>query len=110
MLHTEDESAMSSTHEEERYSSIYTIGLGQFVFRLIVGSPVSGINTRVLLALWTLVFAFALNWMYVNGDGSLRPRHPLTCSYPAAMQRLLLHNPLLASLLAGGHVAVESST
>jgi hypothetical protein len=48
--------------------------------------------------------------MYVHADGSLKPRHPLTYSFPVVMQWLLLHNPLLASLLAGGQVAVAGST
>lgn len=110
MLHVQDQPAVYSRHEEERYASIYIMGLAQIVFRLVVGSPVIGIDFRILLALWTLIIAFGLNWMYVNGDGSLQPRHPLSRSFPVIMQWLLLHNPLLASLLAGGQVAVAGST
>ena len=75
-----------------------------------MGSPVTGINYHLLLAIWTLIIAFGLNWMYVHADGSLKPRHPLTYSFPVLMQWLLLHNPLLANLLAGGQVAVAGNT
>lgn len=110
LLGSDHEIATYSIHEQERYTSIYIMGLAQFVFRLVVGSPVIGLNYHLLLAIWTLLIAYGLNWMYANGDGSLRPRHPLTYSFPVVMQWLLLHNPLLASLLAGGQVAVAGST
>lgn len=110
LLRSDHEPASYTIHEQERYTSIYIMGLAQFVFRLIVGSPVTGINTHLLLAIWTLMIAFGLNWMYVNADGALQPRHPFTYSFPVVMQWLLLHNPLLASLLAGGQVAVAGST
>lgn len=110
LLGSDHEVAMYSIHEQERYTSIYVIGLAQFVFRLIVVSPVTGINYHLLLAIWTLLIAVGLNGMYVHADGSLKPRHPLTYSFPVVMQWLLLHNPLLGSLLAGGQVAVAGST
>jgi hypothetical protein len=110
LLRSDHEPASYTIHEQERYTSIYIMGLAQFVFRLIVSSPITGINTHLLLAIWTLMSAFGLNWMYVNGDGALQPRHPLTYSFPVVMQWLFLHNPLLASLLAGGQVAVADST
>lgn len=110
LLGSDHEVAMYSIHEQERYTSIYIIGLAQFVFRLVVGSPVIAINQHLLLEIWSLIIAFGLNWMYAHADGALKPRHPLTYSFPVVMQWLLLHNPLLASLLAGGQVAVAGST
>lgn len=110
LLGSDHEVAMYSIHEQEHYTSIYILGLAQFVFRLIVGSPLTGINHRLPLAIWTLLIAFGLNWMYAHADGSLRPRHPLTYSFSAVMQWLLLRNPLLASLIAGGQVTVAGST
>jgi hypothetical protein len=53
----------------DRAAAFYIIVLGEH--NVIVGSPAAiGLNLRALRAVWTLVVAFCLNWLYVNGDGA----------------------------------------
>jgi hypothetical protein len=61
-------------------------------------------------AIWTLIIAFCLNWLYVHGDGSLKMTHPLRHSIHHAFIWVFIHLPLVASLLAGGHAAANSAT
>ena len=52
--------------------------LGEYLYNVIVGLPAAiGLNLRALRAVWTLVVAFCLNWLYVNADGAIDSVHPL---------------------------------
>lgn len=102
--------AVDIAHEVDRFAAFFIIVLGEFLYRIVVGSPAAiGFNLGLLRAIWTLVIAFCLNWMYVHGDGSLQSVHPLRHSVRAAYAWVFLHMPLVASLLAGGHVAANTS-
>lgn len=59
-------------------------------------------------AVWTLVIAFCLNWLYANADGSIETVHPLRRAYWSAITWMLIHLPLAASLLIAGHVSAVS--
>ncbi|CDM37866.1 Low temperature requirement A [Penicillium roqueforti FM164] len=84
--------AVDIAHEIDRFSAFYIIALGEFLYLIIVGSYAAvGLNKRLLRAVWTLVIAFCLNWLYAHADGSLNTTHP--CG---------------TRLLAGGHVAAQS--
>lgn len=103
--------AVDISHEIDRFAAFYIIVLGEFLYRIVVGSPAAiGFNLRLLRAVWTLVIAFCLNWLYVHNDGSLSSDHPLRHSIYAAFTWVFLHLPLAASLLAGGHAAAGTAT
>lgn len=102
--------AVDVPHEVDRVGAFYIIVLGEFLYQIIVGSPAAiGFNMDLLRAIWTLIIAFCLNWMYVHNDGSLKGVHPLKHDIVAAFLWITLHLPLVASLLAGGHVASASA-
>ncbi|OJJ36984.1 hypothetical protein ASPWEDRAFT_67296 [Aspergillus wentii DTO 134E9] len=110
MLKAKYTTAVDIAHEIDRFAAFYIIALGEFLYWSIVGSPAAiGFNTGLLRAVWTLVIAFCLNWIYVHNDGSLHGTHPLRHSIWTAFSWATLHLPLIASLLAGGHVAALSA-
>lgn len=101
--------AVDINHEVDRYAAFYIIALGEFLYLIIVGSHAAiGLNDRLLRAIWTLIIAFCLNWLYVHNDGSVENDHPLRHNIYTAFAFSLIHLPLIASLLAGGHVAAAS--
>lgn len=103
--------AVDIAHEVDRFAAFYIIALGEFLFWCIVGSPAAvGLNSRVLRAIWTLIIAFCLNWMYVHNDGAVKGTHPVRHSVNTAFAWVSLHLPLIASLLAGGHVAAKTAS
>jgi low temperature requirement protein LtrA len=102
--------AVDIAHEVDRFAAFYIIVLGEYLYQIVVGSPAAiGFNIGLMRALWTLIIAFCLNWMYVHNDGSLQGTHPLRHSIYAAFTWVTLHLPLSASLLVAGHVAAISS-
>ncbi len=62
-------------------------------------------TTRLLRAVWTLVIAFCFNSMYVFTDGAIENDHPIRRSVWTAFPWLLIHLPMSAGLLIGGHVS-----
>jgi low temperature requirement protein LtrA len=110
LLHAKYTTAADIPHEVDRFAAFYIIALGEFLYWSIVGSPAAvGFNLGLLRAVWTLVIAFCLNWMYVHNDGALKGTHPLRHSIFTAFAWISLHLPLIASLLAGGHVAATTA-
>jgi hypothetical protein len=102
--------AVDVPHEVDRFAAFFIIVLGEFLYRIIVGSPaIIGFNPGLLHAIWTLIIAFCLNWMYVHGSGSLEQIHPLKHSVIHAYAWVFLHLPLVACLLAGGHAAATTA-
>jgi low temperature requirement protein LtrA len=102
--------AVDITHEIDRFAAFYIIVLGEYLYQIVVGSPAAiGFNMGLMRAIWTLIIAFCLNWIYVHTDGSLQGTHPIRHSLYAAFPWVMLHLPLSASLLAAGHVAAISS-
>jgi low temperature requirement protein LtrA len=102
--------AVDVPHEVDRVGAFFIIVLGEFLYQIVFGSPAAiGFNMDLLRAVWTLIIAFCLNWMYVHSDGSLKSLHPLRHHIIASFLWITLHLPLVASLLAGGHVAAASA-
>ncbi|KKK22341.1 hypothetical protein P175DRAFT_0441139 [Aspergillus ochraceoroseus IBT 24754] len=102
--------AVDIPHEVDRFAAFYIIVLGEYLYQIVVGSPAAmGLNLGLLHAVWTLIIAFCLNWMYVHKDGGLHSTHPLRYSVSTAFAWAFLHLPLCASLLASGHVAATST-
>ena len=60
-------------------------------------------------AVWTLVIAFCFNSMYVYNDGAIVNDHPIRRSVYTAFGWLLIHLPLSAGLLIGGHVSATAT-
>lgn len=109
LLRVKYSTAVDIPHEVDRYAAFYIIALGEFLYLIVVGSHAAiGLNERLLRAIWTLIIAFCLNWLYVHADGSVSSNHPLRHNIWTAFSWSLVHLPLIASLLAGGHVAAMS--
>jgi low temperature requirement protein LtrA len=103
--------AVDVSHEIDRFAAFYIIVLGEYLYGIVVPSPAAiGLNTRSLRAIWTLIIAFCLNWIYLHGDGALQSTHPIRRNVYTAFAWILLHLPLVSSLLAGGHVAALSAS
>ncbi|KAL2061582.1 hypothetical protein VTL71DRAFT_6959 [Oculimacula yallundae] len=110
LLNAKYTTAVDIPHEVDRFAAFYIIVLGEFLYQIIVGSPASiGFNLPLLRAVWTLIIAFCLNWLYLHGDGSLDCSHPLRHSVFASFAWVTLHLPMLASLLVAGHVSAHST-
>lgn len=110
MLRARYTTAVDIAHEIDRFAAFYIIALGEFLYTIVVGSPAAvGFNLSLLRAVWTLVIAFCLNWMYVHNDCAIDYTHPIRHSVGRAFTWVSLHLPLIASLLAGGHVAAASA-
>lgn len=101
--------AVDIAHEVDRMAAFFIIILGEFVYSIIVGDPAGvGLTHGYGKAVATLVIAFCLNWIYVTGDGSLQATHPIRRSGWTAFAFFLLHLPLSASFLIGGHICAVS--
>lgn len=108
-LNLEYSTAVDISHEIDRLAAFYIIILGEYLYSIVVGNPAAiGLNTALLKAVWTLIVAFCLNWLYVNADGSPDSTHPIRRSAATAFAFFSLHLPLAASLLVGGHVCASS--
>ncbi|KAL7926146.1 bacterial low temperature requirement A domain-containing protein [Trichoderma austrokoningii] len=102
--------AVDIAHEIDRMAAFFIIILGEFVYSVIVGDPAGvGLTQGYAKAAFTLIIAFCLNWIYVSGDGSLEATHPIRRSAWTAFGFFLLHLPLSASFLIGGHIAAIST-
>jgi low temperature requirement protein LtrA len=109
LLRVKWSTAVDLAHEIDRFAAFYIIALGEFLYLIIVGSHAAvGLNDRLLRAVWTLIIAFCLNWLYVHADGAMETTHPMRHSVYTAFSWVFIHLPLIASLLAGGHVAALS--
>ncbi|KAM0418667.1 hypothetical protein ACHAPT_012364 [Fusarium lateritium] len=102
--------AVDIAHEIDRMGAFFIIILGEFVYSIIVGNKTGiGLTSGYAKAVCTLVIAFVLNWIYSSGDGSIQATHPIRRSAWTAFGFFLLHLPLAASFLIGGHVAAAST-
>ncbi|OQE21773.1 hypothetical protein PENSTE_c011G07966 [Penicillium steckii] len=109
LLRVKYSTAVDVPHEIDRFAAFYIIVLGEFLYLIVKGSNAAiGLNERLLRAVWTLVIAFCLNWLYTHADGSMESTHPLRHNVYTGFSFAVLHLPLIASLLAGGHVAAAS--
>ncbi|ETN38010.1 uncharacterized protein HMPREF1541_07633 [Cyphellophora europaea CBS 101466] len=101
--------AVDISHEIDRLAAFFVIVLGEFMYSVIVGNPAgTGLTDGFGKAVCTLIIAFSLNWLYVSGDGSLQATHPIRRSAWTAFGFFLLHLPLSASFLIGGHICAMS--
>lgn len=101
--------AVDIAHEIDRMAAFFIIILGEFMYSVVVGNPAgTGLTLGYGKAVCTLIIAFSLNWLYVSGDGSLQATHPIRRSAWTAFGFFLLHLPLSASFLIGGHVCAMS--
>ena len=101
--------AVDIAHEIDRMAAFFIIILGEFVYSVVVGNPAGiGLTHGYGKAACTLIIAFSLNWMYVSGDGSLQATHPIRRSAWTAFAFFLLHLPMSASFLIGGHLCAVS--
>ncbi|KAG5982078.1 hypothetical protein E4U55_002313 [Claviceps digitariae] len=110
LLNVKYSTAVDIAHEIDRMAAFFIIILGEFVYSVIVGDPAgTGLTSGYGKAVCTLVIAFCINWIYVSGDGSLQATHPIRRSAWTAFGFFLLHLPLAASFLIGGHICAIST-
>lgn len=101
--------AVDIAHEIDRMAAFFIVVLGEFMYSVVVGNPAgTGLTSGFGKAVCTLIVAFSLNWLYVSGDGSLQATHPIRRSAWTAFGFFLLHLPLSASFLIGGHLCAVS--
>lgn len=111
MLGLEFTTAVDIDHENDRYTAFTIIVLGEFTYNILVGSPAEGgLTISFMRAVWTLVIAFCFNSMYTYTDGAISNVHPVRRSVYTAFPWLLLHLPMSAGLLLGGHVSAISTS
>lgn len=60
-------------------------------------------------AVWTLVIAFCFNSMYVYTDGAIKSVHPARRSVFTAFAWIMIHLPMSAGLLIGGHACAGAT-
>jgi low temperature requirement protein LtrA len=109
-LHLTYSTAVDIAHEIDRMGAFFIIILGEFVYSIIVGNKTGiGLTSGYAKAVCTLIIAFVLNWVYSSGDGSIQATHPIRRSAWTAFGFFLLHLPLSASFLIGGHIAAAST-
>lgn len=102
--------AVDIAHEIDRMAAFFIIILGEFMYSVIVGDPAGiGLTAGYAKAVCTLIIAFCINWIYVSGDGSIQATHPIRRSAWTAFGFFLLHLPLSASFLIGGHICAIST-
>jgi low temperature requirement protein LtrA len=102
--------AVDIAHEVDRMAAFFIIILGEFVYSVIVGNPTgTGLTSGYAKGVCTLIIAFSLNWIYASGDGSTQATHPIRRSAWTAFGFFLLHLPMSASFLIGGHVCAIST-
>lgn len=102
--------AVDIAHEVDRMAAFFIIILGEFVYSVIVGNPTGiGLTSGYAKGVCTLIIAFSLNWIYASGDGSIQATHPIRRSAWTAFGFFLLHLPMAASFLIGGHVCAIST-
>lgn len=110
MLNLEYTTAVDIDHESDRYTAFTIVVLGEFTYSILVGSPAhGGLTLGYMRAVWTLVIAFCFNSMYVYTDGAITNVHPVRRSVYSAFAWLLIHLPMSAGLLIGGHVSAVST-
>ncbi|KAI9664233.1 MAG: hypothetical protein M1831_002412 [Alyxoria varia] len=101
--------AVDIEHENDRYTAFTILVLGEFTYAILVGSPArGGLNLGVMRAVWTLTMAFCFNSLYVYCDGAIEGLHPVRRAVWSSYGWLLLHLPLSAGLLLGGHVSAQT--
>lgn len=102
--------AVDIAHEVDRMAGFFIIILGEFVYSIIVGKKTGiGLTSGYVKAVCTLIIAFSLNWIYASGDGSIQATHPIRRSAWTAFGFFLLHLPLSASFLIGGHISAVAA-
>ncbi|KAH6689880.1 bacterial low temperature requirement A protein-domain-containing protein [Plectosphaerella plurivora] len=110
VMKLEYSTAVDIAHEVDRLAAFYVIILGEFLYNVVVGDPTGvGLTLAYLRAVFTLVIAFCLNWLYVSGDGSTNVTHPIRRSSWTAFGFFLLHLPLSASFVISGHVCAMAT-
>ena len=110
MLGLKYSTALDIDHENDRYTAFTIIVLGEFTYAILFGSPASGgLNLGLLRGVWTLVVAFCFNSMYTYQDGAIQSLHPCRRNVYTAFGWLLLHLPMSAGLLIGGHVGANAT-
>jgi len=92
----------------DRAATFYTIVLGEVPLQCNCRIACGYRTKSALMAVWTLVVAFCLNWLYVNGDGAIDSVHPLRRAVWSAFTWILIHLSLNVGLLIGGHICAVS--
>ncbi|OWB61972.1 hypothetical protein B5S29_g2880 [[Candida] boidinii] len=92
--------ALNIEHEVERYGAFYVIAIGEFLYKVVASESLGhGLTKRVGRGIMIVMCAFALLQLYFNGEGSKKAIHAIRRSGHSATAWLLIHLPLIASLI-----------
>ncbi|ODV87797.1 hypothetical protein CANARDRAFT_193621 [[Candida] arabinofermentans NRRL YB-2248] len=103
--------AVNIEHEVERFGAFYVIAIGEFLYNVVATSQKEnfgeGLTEKVGRAIMLMLIAFLMLYFYFNGDGSARAIHPLRRSGWTAAAYMLLHAPLISSLILSADAAAD---
>lgn len=92
--------ALNIEHEVERYGAFYVIAIGEFLYKVVASESLGhGLTKRVGRGIMIVMCVFALLQLYFNGEGSKKAVHAIRRSGHSATLWLLIHLPLIASLI-----------
>ncbi|KAK6459423.1 bacterial low temperature requirement A protein-domain-containing protein [Scheffersomyces xylosifermentans] len=99
--------ALNIEHEVERFSVFFTIAIGEFLYKIVATGPLGiGFSTKFLRAIFMLLIAYILFWIYNYGSTARKAVHALRHSGVTAILFIYAHLPLIAAIVlaadAGG--------
>ncbi|KAF3987777.1 hypothetical protein FT663_03678 [Candidozyma haemuli var. vulneris] len=100
--------ALNIEHEVERMSAFFTVAIGEFLTKITAESPIGvGFTSLYPRAIFCLVIAYILFWLYDNAGTSEKAVHPLRHSAFRAITWIYLHIPLIGSVVLAADAAGE---
>lgn len=101
--------ALNIEHEVERLGTFVTIAIGEFLYKVVAGLPLGvGITVAYGRAIFLLIIAYNLFWLYYNGGTTAKAVHPLRHSAFRAITWIYCHLPLVGAIVlsadAGGEL------
>lgn len=100
--------ALNIEHEDERLHAFYIIAMGEFLYSITEGSPLSsGWNDRLTKGISMLFNAFMLMGIYSHKDGSRKATHALRRSATTAIAFIYLHFFVIGALLIVGDAGAD---
>lgn len=107
--------ALNIEHEVERFATFVTIAIGEFLYKVVATNPLgAGFSPKFARAIFLLLIAYILFWIYNSGSTSKKATHALRHSGWTAIGWIYCHLPLVASLVlaadAGGELAAMDNT
>lgn len=99
--------ALNIEHEVERFSTFFTIAIGEFLYKILAQHDLgSKFQDHLWRGVFLLIIAYILFWIYSYGSTAKKATHALRHSGFRAVSWIYLHLPLIAAIVlaadAGG--------